>query len=175
MMSVGMRNGMMLGLLTRIWRVFWRPEIEGAGGAVVLTFPNPVSASPAPPNPLPVAPVTFLRLSGETAPPIRKPASRHLAARLQSVQRLNTPTSRSRPKTAISPAGKPKALPNAGNPKAISDAPQLKSSRAVKPGVVLNRLATQSRRESAEIVNLGDVRRNRQVETTDRDIAAIFN
>jgi hypothetical protein len=91
------------------------------------------------------------------------------------VQRLNTPTSRSRPKTAISPAGKPKALPNAGNPKAISDTPQLKSSRAVKPGVVLNRLATQSRRASAEIVNLGDVRRNRQVETTDRDIAAIFN
>jgi hypothetical protein len=89
-----------------------------------------------------------------------------MAARLQSVQRLNSPSSRSRPKTAISPAGKPKA---------ISHAPQLKSSRSVKPGVVLGRLATQTHRESAEIVNLGDVRRTRQVETTDRDIASIFN
>ncbi len=110
---------MMLGLLTRIWRVFWRPETEGSG-AVVLTFPNPVMAAPAQPNPLPAAPVAFLRLSGETAPPIRKPASRHLAARLQSVQRLNSPTSRSRPKAAISPAGKPKALPDSGNSEAQS-------------------------------------------------------
>jgi hypothetical protein len=174
MMSVGMRNGMMLGLLTRIWRVFWRPETEGSG-AVVLTFPNPVMAAPAQSNPLPAAPVAFLRLSGETAPADPKPASRHLAARLQSVQRLNSPTSRSRPKAAISPAGKPKALPEAGTSKPISHSPHMKSSRAVKPGVVLNRLATQSRRESAEIVNLGDVRRTRQVEATDRDIAAIFN
>ncbi|MBY0226622.1 MAG: hypothetical protein K2Q28_12520 [Hyphomicrobium sp.] len=147
----------MLGFLTRILRVFWRPETEGSGGAVVLTFPNPESETLAQTNPLPAAPVAFLRRSGETASTIQKPSTRHLAARLQSVQRLNSPTSRSCRKAAMSPA------------------PHLKSARAVTPGVVLKRLATHSRRTSAEIVNLSDVRRNRQVETMDRDIAAIFN
>jgi hypothetical protein len=147
----------MLGFLTRILRVFWRPETEGSGGAVVLTFPSPAAETFVQSNPLPAAPVAFLKRSGETAPTIQKPATRHLAARLQSVQRLNSPTSRSCRKAAISPA------------------PQLKSSRVVNPGVVLNRLATHSRRTSAEIVDLGVVRRTRQVEATDWDIAAIFN
>ena len=155
----------MLGLLARMLCVFWRPESEGSGGAVVLTFPNTVVAAPAQPRVIPAAQVAFILLSGEAAVPIRKPASRHLPARLQSVQRLNPPTIRSRSKAATSPAGKPKAL---------LAAPQMKSSRAVKPSIVLDRLAPHARRESAEIVNLGDVRR-RQVEAMDRDIAAIFN
>lgn len=147
----------MLGLLTRILRVFWRPETEGAGGAVVLTFPIPAAENVAKSNPLPAAPIAFLRRSGEAAPTIQKPATRHLAARLQSVQRLNTPTSRSCRKAAISPA------------------PHLKSSRVVKQGVVLSRRSSPSPRTIAEVVDLGEVRRTRQVEAMDRDIAAIFN
>jgi hypothetical protein len=157
---------MMLGLLTRIWRVFWRPDMEGSSTAAVLSFSVPVSATPTQISPLPTAPIAFLRLSGETAAAVRSPVSRHLAARLQSVQRLNPPASRSRPKPTIAPAGKPLALERT---------PHLKASRAVKPGVVLDRLSTNSRREGAEVVNLGDVRRSRQVEATDRDIAAIFS
>ena len=167
MRPVRIGNGIMLGLLARMLRVFWRPDSEGSGGAVVLAFPYTVAAAPpAQPSGMPPAPIAFIRLSGETPAAHRKPVSRHLAARLQSVQRLNPPASRSRLKAATSPAGKPKVL---------VAAPQMKSSRAVKPGVVLDRLATHSRRTSAEIVNLGDVRRTRQVEATDRDIAAIFN
>jgi hypothetical protein len=156
----------MLGLWSRILRVFWRPDSEGSGGAVVLAFPNVAVAPPAQPGPVIAAPVEFIRRSGEATAPIRHPSSRHLAARLQIAQRLNPPASRSRPKASTPPAGKPKALPSA---------PQMKSLRAVTPGVVIGRLDRRSRQPSAEIVNLTEIRRSRQIEATDREISALFN
>jgi hypothetical protein len=51
----------------------------------------------------------------------------------------------------------------------------MKSLRAVTPGVVIGRLDRRSRQPSAEIVNLKEIRRSRQIEATDREISALFN
>jgi hypothetical protein len=152
----------MFGLLARLFRVLWRHESEGSEtGATILAFPpsQQISSTFA-------APVAFIRRSAEPAPTRHGNSPRLLAARLQSVQRLNPPSSRSRPKPAHLKAGK---LPR---PVAVA---QIKPSRPAKPGVVLDRIVSRSRRGSADIVNLTEVRRARQIEAADLELTALFN
>lgn len=161
----------MFGFLSRILRVLWRQDTEGSqASAVILPFQHPTDVADAAAQVVAasgaMAPVAFIRQTADIQAAPTRPTSLHLASRLQSVQRLNPPVSRSRKKTNVSPAGKPKPL---------SAAPVTRPSRPVKPGIVLDRLERPSRRSSAEIISLTDVRRVRQVEATDQEIAALFN
>jgi hypothetical protein len=152
----------MFGLLARLFRVLWRQESEGfEAGATLLPFPAPTSGIA-----VTAAPVEFIRRSADAVPQPRSHSPRQLAARLQSVQRLNAPSGRSRPRAVTPPSGRPTPL---------SGAPERKATQQAKPGVVLDRIASRRRRPSAEIVNLTDVRRARQIAASDREIAALFN
>jgi hypothetical protein len=162
----------MLGLLTRLLRVLWRQDAEGAGhSAVVLPFDNQMREKAAGSLP-PPQPVEFIRQVGEvvTLVPVAAravvPAYRPLAAQLQSVARLNAPTSRAR--------ARPR-LPAAGKPKPVVAACVLKRQVEVKRGVVLGHLNSGDRNTRAEVVDLSSVRRSKQIEAADREIAALFN
>jgi hypothetical protein len=162
----------MLGLLTRLLRVLWRQDAEGAGqGAVVLPFDSQARGKAAGSVPLP-QPVEFIRQAGEVVAlvPVTAraavPAHRPLAAQLQSVARLNAPTSRAR--------ARPR-LPAAGKPKPVVAVCVLKRQVEAKRGVVLGRLNSGDRDTRAEVVNLSSVRRSKQIELADREIAALFN
>ncbi len=152
----------MLGFMTRLWRVLWRQDSEGSGGAVVLAFPQATVAAEAP-----AAHVAFIQMSAEPCvqPVVQEPARRHLAAQLQSVSRLNPPSSRAVAKPLVAPAGKPRP---------VAAATPLKRSSRVKPGAVLSRIAAADRQRGANVIDLQKFRRERQNAATDREIAALF-
>ncbi len=165
----------MFELLARLFRVLWRQDLGGTGGsAVILDFQPAGSpllgqegAKPA------AAPVAFIRQAGHAAsqagPTAPAPLTRPLSAQLHSVSRLNGPVNRAR-RTPATRANKPKPM--------ASPAP-LKRSPAIKPGMVIGRIARTSGRDSAAIVNLAEVRaearRATMVEAVDREIVALFN
>lgn len=148
----------MFGFLARLFRVLWRQETEGFRTGAVSAPDLPSSQAVF----SPAAPVAFLRCSAETALPRQ---GRRLAGRLLSVQRLNPPVGRSRSKSELATVGK--------RQRPIAQA-QIKASRAAKPGVVLDRIALCRRRGSADIVNLTEVRRARQIEAANRELTALF-
>jgi hypothetical protein len=164
----------MFELLARLFRVLWRQDLGGTGGsAVILDFQpagQPVlgqeGAKPA------AAPVDFIRQAGHAASQAGQtaPVTRHLSAQLHSVSRLNGPSNRAR---------RPSASARANKPKPMAATAPLKRTPAVKPGVVIGRIARPSGRDSAAIVNLAEVRaearRATMVEAVDREIVALFN
>lgn len=165
----------MFELLARLFRVLWRQDGEGTGGsAVILDFSAAAVQSAQISTPPTSAPVAFIRQAGEakSATGAHRPAapSRHLSAQLQSVSRLNGPSSRARSTSAVARANKAKPL---------AAPPALKRSSAVKPGVVIGRLTPGQKRHSAAIVDLADVRANvqraKQIDTVDQEIVALFN
>lgn len=162
----------MFGLLTRLFRVLWRQESDGSGGqAVILEFPI-AAAQDAPAAVVPPAPVAFIRQTGtrvavaEAAGPLVRP----LSLQLQGVARLNAPAGRPRPKPYAASAAKPKPL---------TATPGLKRVPNVKPGAVLSRIQASNQRRGAAVVDLAEVRadarRAKQIETTDREIVALFH
>jgi hypothetical protein len=163
----------MLGLFARLLRVFWRQDTEGSqNDAVILRFPTiTVGAGSEPPadnQPTgAIIPVAFIRRAAEPIARRNKVENRQLAARLLAVERLNPPSSRSR---GTKPSGH--ARPQA---KVVTAYGAIKKNAPSNPGVVLNRIGTSSVRSSADIVSLTDVRRARQIEAADYEIAALFN
>jgi hypothetical protein len=150
---------MMFEWLARLLRIFRRQESEGtAGPADVIIFPaGEVRAAPIETPALlelgPVADAGPIPVPKPSAP--RTNHSRHLSAQLQSVERLNQPKSRVRPKAPVSRANKPKPV---ASPLA------LKRAANVQPGAVLSRIAQANwRAPSAEIVDLAAVRRERHL------------
>lgn len=156
----------MIGLLARLMRIFWRQDSEGSRAAT----PAVDMIRPLPPAPPPLAQVEFVRSIASTevaqlAPAASQP-SRHLAPRLQSVARLNAPSGRVPAKARSAPVHKPRP---------VLAAPVAKRRSTAQHGQVLDRMAKAKRARGAEIIDLAAVRRERQVELLDLDIAAIFN
>lgn len=155
--------------LARLLRVFRRQESEGtAGPADVIVFPaGEVQAAPIETPPLlelePVADAGPIPAPKPSAP--RTNHSRHLSAQLQSVERLNQPKSRVRPKAPVSQANKPKP---------VASPLTLKRACKVQPGAVITRIAQANRRApSAEIVDLAAVRRERKFEPVEIEAVEI--
>ena len=163
----------MLGLFARLLRVFWRQDTEGSqNDAVILRFPPVTSAaSSGPPAEnqatAAIIPVAFIRRAAEPIARRNKVENRQLAARLLAVHRLNPPSSRSRVSAAAG-RSKPQA-------KVVPAFAAPKKNSSIKPGVVLNRIGSPSGQSSADIVSLTDVRRARQIEAADYEIAALIN
>ena len=167
-----------LGFLTRMFRVLWRQESEGSRADTVgATVPAPQIHKPAAAHgrlPLnielsPSEAVVLAFPASHAAPTGTKVTdicpSRHLAARLNSVQKLNQPAGRMRPRPATSPAGKPK-------PVAVKAA--CKPLRDVPPNAILNRMPKPANRAHAEIVDLSAVRMARLRTDLDLEIASVF-
>jgi hypothetical protein len=156
----------MIGLLTRLMRIFGRHDNEGSHAATSAAE----AIRPLPAAPPPQAQVEFVRSVASTqmapATPVATQPSRHLAPRIAAVARLNAPSARVLPKARSTPAAKPKPV--------ITD-PVIKRGSVAKPGAVLERIAKTRRAASAEIIDLAAVRRERQVELLDLDIAVMFN
>lgn len=156
----------MIGLLTRLMRIFGRQDNEGSHAATSAAE----AIRPLPPAPPPQAQVEFVRSVAATqiapATPVATRPSRHLAPRIAAVARLNAPSARALPKARSTPASKPKP---------VITGPVIKRRSVSKPGAVLDRIAKTRRPASAEIIDLAAVRRERQVELLDLDIAAMFN
>jgi hypothetical protein len=155
----------MIGLLTRLMRIFGRQDNEGSHAATSAAE----AIRPLPPAP-PQAQVEFVRSVAATqiapATPVATRPSRHLAPRIAAVARLNAPSARVLPKARSTPASKPKP---------VITGPVIKHRSVSKPGAVLDRIAKTRRPASAEIIDLAAVRRERHVELLDLDIAAVFN
>jgi hypothetical protein len=158
----------MFGLLTRLWKVLWRQDMEGAGpNGTLVSLPESLFL-PSGAETIGQAPIEFLRRSGDVAAPVQTttPSNRNLAAQLQCVARLNTVSSRKPPKNSAAQTAKPKPL---------AQAPAVKRIPAPAPGVVLNRISRTAARGSAVVVDLATVRRAKQVDTSDMEIAALFH
>jgi hypothetical protein len=160
---------MMFEWLARLLRVFRRQESEGAAGpADVIIFPASEVHAP----PIETPPLLELEPVADDGPvPVPKPSaprtspSRHLSAQLQSVERLNQPKSRMRPKAPVSRADKPKP---------VASPLTLKRTSNAKPGAVLSRIAQTNRRApSADIVDLAAVRRERHLDPVEIEAVEI--
>lgn len=168
-MTCSMGENMKFDWWSRLLRIFRRQECEGSAGAAdLLVFPigevrhEPIVAlAPMEPAALPDAVMI-------AAPLLLEPQathSRHLAAQLQSVGRLNQPKSRARPKPSVSRTTKPKP---------VATTPVLKRAANVQPGVVLLRTEHLCRRStSAEIVDLAAIRRERLIELDEPESFAL--
>jgi hypothetical protein len=163
------RENMMFEWLARLMRVFKRQECEGGtGSAAVVGFPAG-DVHRAPIEAPPVAILVALPDAGPVMAPM--PAaphvnpSRHFAQQLQSVDRLNQPKSRARPKATVARTSKPKP---------VASPPVLKRAANVQAGIVLSRIEQNHRRApSAEIVDLAAVRRERQFEPAEFEAIAL--
>jgi len=168
------KTSMMFEFIARLVRIFWRPESECAGGnGVLLAFPAALPVTAESPAKMATAPVVFIRRTGEAtqvAACLPKAASRHLSAQLQSVARLNPPSSRYNRGSALTRSQKPKPM---------AAPAELKRTASVKPGVVIGRLQAAQRRNPAAVINLAEVRaevqRAKQIEATDMELVALFN
>jgi hypothetical protein len=146
----------MFDWLTRLLRRLWRQEAEGAAGrAEVLSSPaTKPHVDPAVPPMVWQAPPA----PDAVASDVRCP--RAFAAQLQSVARLNQPSSRSRSKPDPARTTKPKP---------VACLPQPKRAPEMRTGAVLSRIdPTNQTRSGADVVDFDAVRRARmeQVDCT---------
>ena len=165
----------MFDFLSRLIGLFRREASEGLAMSA-----GAASAAPSGLRPMTTAPtiewVSFEKAAVEiiaartTAPAAPRPAvpaasAGLIAARLQSVARLNPPSALARKKSLRSPAHKPRPVQIHSAPKRRADA---------KSGLVLERMQKMAPLPSAEIIDLDAERRARRIQAVQAELAAIF-